>query len=330
VRYLRLAWSTVTSLSTLAWLLSFGIGGLVTTGLSQVISLEAPWNVIFLASAFMVAWALAVPFAKSALTWISAELTAGSPPVREEDGRDLGAELRTVRTIRNEIDEGRQIVESAIGQEQVYETVPDAHWFAHRNSLAEIPEAGDAFRLAGVAWRGFDKYNNAVKGRGFISNEDLEQIARDGRQASRSSACAHRQKSRTSSGAPGPRPELGDPRRDPEPEPDRREEHVEDEIAEDHEEPPERHPVKRDPPLLTYVPAAPGWRPERVAQRRLSRSAVRAGSARLLAHAFAAARLRRSTSRTMRIAVSSTESSVTSITGQRSLRWSFDASSSSP
>ena len=126
-----------------------------------------------------------------------------------------------------------------------------------------------------------------------------------------------------------PRPELGDPRRHPEPEPDRRQEHVEDEVAEQHEEPPQREPASRDPALLAHVARSSRRRPERVAQRRLARSAVRARIAWLVAHAFAAARRRRSTSRMIRIAVSSTDSSVTSITGQRSRLCSFVASSSS-
>lgn len=182
MRYLKLLWSAVTSLSTLAWLLSLGIGGLVTTGLSQVVTLETPWNGVFFVSAFLVAWALAVPFSKVAISWLSVALQParrGPTPA----ARNRGAELRTIRTIRSEIDAGARIVERAIGQEQVREVVSDVNWIAHRNSLAEISDAGDAFRLAGIAWEGFGTYNRAVKGRRFISNDTLQQIAKDGQQA---------------------------------------------------------------------------------------------------------------------------------------------------
>ena len=120
---------------------------------------------------------------------------------------------------------------------------------------------------------------------------------------------------------------LGDPRGRAQAEPDRRQEHVEDEVAEDEQEPPEREPREGDPALLAQVARAPGRAVPRAAERRLARCAVRT---RLVAHARAvAARLRFSTRRMIRIAVSSTESSETSITGQPSRRWSAPASSSS-
>jgi adenylate kinase family enzyme len=145
-----------------------------------------------------------------------------------------------------------------------------------------------------------------------------------------SSAFGRRRPSSVSSAKPaGARPQLRDPRRSPEPEPDRRQEDVEDEIAEHEQKPPEGEATRRHPALLPQVAAPAGGRAERVAQGGLSRSAVRAGRGRLVADARAAARLRRSTRRMIRIAVSSTESSVTSMTGQRSRRWSFEASSSS-
>ena len=127
----------------------------------------------------------------------------------------------------------------------------------------------------------------------------------------------------------GPRLELGHPGRAAEPEPDRREQDVEDEVAEEHEEPPQGKPAKRDPSLLPDVALPARRRPERVAQRRLARCAVRARGRALLGHVVATARRRRSTSRMMRIAVSSTESSDTSMTGHRRRLWSFEASSSS-
>ena len=90
--------------------------------------------------------------------------------------------------------------------------------------------------------------------------------------ASPSCAFVRRPRSMPSSATPrGARPELGEPGSRAQPEPDRCQEHVEDEVAEEHEEPPERQPAKRDPPLLAQVARAPWRRPERVRERRLAR-----------------------------------------------------------
>src|SRR5262249_26296503 len=105
---------------------------------------------------------------------------------------------------------------------------------------------------------------------------------------------------------------------------------VEDDVAEEEQRPPEREAMEGHPALLAQV-ADPARRwAERISQRLLSRNAVRVGSARLVAHALAAARLRPSTRRMIRIAVSPPESAVTSSTGHRSFLCSFAASSSSP
>ncbi len=75
------------------------------------------------------------------------------------------------------------MVEGAIGVNQVKAVVSDVRWIAHRDALAEIADAGDGYYLAGIAWEGFRKYNLVVKGRGVILDDELEQIARDGRRA---------------------------------------------------------------------------------------------------------------------------------------------------
>jgi hypothetical protein len=190
VRVLRFAWRAISSVSTLAWVLSLGIGGVVVTAASRLVSLESPWNLVFFTSVFLIAWALVVPASTLAVSRLQEALRTGWGPATQKRtpgaaaaDRDRGAELRTIRTIRGEIDAGIRIVERAVGVEQVYEVVNDANWFAHRNALAAIADAGDGYRLANIAWEGFRTYNDAVKGRRFISNEALEQIARDGRQA---------------------------------------------------------------------------------------------------------------------------------------------------
>ena len=127
------------------------------------------------------------------------------------------------------------------------------------------------------------------------------------------------------SGLPGAGTKLGRPRRRAEAEPERRQEHVEDDVRDEEQNPPEREPSWRRPSLLAEVAAPAGRRTERVAERRLARGPARSR----LRHAFAAARFRRSTRRMIRMAVSSTESSETLITGQRRRRWTLEASSSS-
>src|SRR5207247_7363076 len=102
---------------------------------------------------------------------------------------------------------------------------------------------------------------------------------------------------------PAPGAKLRHPGKRTQTDPDRRQEHVEDEDARGGGRPPHAPPPKRDRSL----------------SRRL----------RIDVHeAFASSR-RRSTMRMIRAAVSSTDSSVTSITGQPSRRWTAAAWSSS-
>src|SRR4051794_29458235 len=90
------------------------------------------------------------------------------------------------------------------------------------------------------------------------------------------------------------RPVLGEPRKRAEAEPDGCEQAVEDDQREHHLEPPEDPAPERDPHLVV-----------------------------------ASTRFRRATTRRIRWAISSIESSETSITGQPSLRWMPAAYSSS-
>src|SRR5579872_6617444 len=108
------------------------------------------------------------------------------------------------------------------------------------------------------------------------------------------------------------RPELGDPGCAPEPDPDRREADVEDEHPGHEREVPEGPPPDGDP-----------LRP------RGARCGIEARKLVDVRHDACRSCFRLSTSRITRCAVSSTESSVTSMTGQPSRRWIADASSSS-
>ena len=113
------------------------------------------------------------------------------------------------------------------------------------------------------------------------------------------------------------RAKLRHPRGRAEPEPDGGQHDVEEDHRHGERRPPDDPEADRHPPLLREVAADPaGEGPVlRVAGRH--------------ADAVSRRRWRSATSRMMRIAVSSTESSETSITGQRSLRWIRAAASSS-
>ena len=130
--------------------------------------------------------------------------------------------------------------------------------------------------------------------------------------------------------ASGARAQLRDPGGNPEPDPDRGQKHVEDHVSEDEQPPPQSQPRQRHPALRAQIPLASGRRAPRNGKRRLARRPVWARRALVAgAHRMPAWRCRRSTNRMIRIAVSSTESSVTSITGQPRRRCTAAASSSS-
>lgn len=142
-------------------------------------------------------------------------------------------------------------------------------------------------------------------------------------------ACARRPRSTASSAASGARPELRDPGRGPQPQPDRGEQHVEDDVRGEEQEPPEDEARQGQPALLAQVAPAAGWWPPQLRKRRLAGRPIGPRLGRTFAHALAAARRRRSTRRMIRMAVSSTDSSETSMTGHRSRRCNALASSSS-
>lgn len=88
------------------------------------------------------------------------------------------SQLQKLRLVRGEIEVGRRILERSVPLRETYELVHSDNWFAHRNEVAAVPEAGDAHLLAVEAWDGFTQYNEAVNKRSFISREDMNEIAR--------------------------------------------------------------------------------------------------------------------------------------------------------
>lgn len=154
------------------------ITGLAGWALSALTAMPTPYLLLLLTGLFVLSFASIGLLAPHLL----ARVPAPALP-RTEPAADRSPSLQKVRLIRNEIDEGTRVVGRAIGVSQVHDHVGDHNWIAHRNELAAIPDAGDAFRLAGIAWEGFARYNDAVKRREFISNEDLEEIVKDGRRA---------------------------------------------------------------------------------------------------------------------------------------------------
>ena len=114
-----------------------------------------------------------------------------------------------------------------------------------------------------------------------------------------------------------PRAELGHPGCRPQAKPDRREDDVKDHHRDPERRPPDHPEPDRDPALLGEVTA------DATRQRAVPRVAAGHGEA------TSCRRARSATSRIIRIAVSSTERSETSITGQRSRRWIRVAVSSS-
>ena len=64
-----------------------------------------------------------------------------------------------------------------------YTPASDVNWVAHRNELAAIPEASSAHGLAANAWYGLSRYNDAVRDRTYISDDDLRGIERYAKRA---------------------------------------------------------------------------------------------------------------------------------------------------
>jgi hypothetical protein len=106
---------------------------------------------------------------------------AGSGMPSSGDG--VEDELQQIRLVQGELRVGRATVEAAIGISQVHRTVTDTHWKAQQGRLAAIPEAGDGYSLAVESWVGFEKYNEAVRKRTFISDDDLQTIAKTAQRA---------------------------------------------------------------------------------------------------------------------------------------------------
>ena len=152
------------------------ITGLLGWLVYAAVEMPTPFLVLVLIGLFFLSFAVIGVVAPHVLSHVP-------PPARKQRDANGSTPLQKVRLIRNEIAEGVDIVTRAVGVSQVYELVVDHNWIGHRNELAAIPEAGDAYRLAGRAWAGFRRYNEAVKGRSPISNEELTEIAADGRRA---------------------------------------------------------------------------------------------------------------------------------------------------
>ncbi len=167
--------------------ISAGLGILIGVAGALIADVSWPWRLLILVGIFLLVsgvaaailrWLLPSEFLSPQGTATARTLSSTTP---QEDGRR--ADLQKIRLIRNEIDDGMRIVQRAIGVSQVHDLVSDHNWIAHRNELAAIAEAGDAHRLAGIAWDGFRRYNAAVKARAFISDADLEEIARTAQRA---------------------------------------------------------------------------------------------------------------------------------------------------
>jgi hypothetical protein len=176
--------------AVLAWQLggAFLITGLVGLAIWALDAIPTAFLILLLLGLFFLSFASVGLWAPHVLHKVPAAPNPRRPEAHEQESQSQENEwrrssLQKVRLIRNEIDEGTRIVERAIGVSQVHDLVDDTYWIGHRNELAAIPEAGDAHRLAGTAWQGFRRYNNAVKGRTHISDEDLEAIVADGRRA---------------------------------------------------------------------------------------------------------------------------------------------------
>jgi hypothetical protein len=114
------------------------------------------------------------------------ENSGGNTPIGHspDDGRDRENEVQKIRLIRGEIDDGREIVERAIGAANVYVLIEDSNWVGHRLTLAKIPEAGDAYNLSRKAWGGFYRYNRHVSARDFKPDEEHAAVVADAQRAS--------------------------------------------------------------------------------------------------------------------------------------------------
>jgi hypothetical protein len=174
------------SWAVIYWLALGGGGGAVIAAITtSAAGLHGGLRYLFLVGIFLSGGAAVVGLARVLLAFLPVQVEGklDRPPRSRQLGVGKSVRFQAVRLIRGEIDEGTRVVERAIGVSQVYEVVSDVNWIAHRNELAGISEAGDAYRLAGIACEGFRRYNNAVKGRLPIPNSDLTEITEDGRRA---------------------------------------------------------------------------------------------------------------------------------------------------
>jgi len=95
VAFIRRAWGLASAASVLAWLLSIGVGGVVSTLLASAVRLDQPWRSFFFVSALLVAASVTMPLAQAGFVWLAAILPGPPPPtmrdtlpaVREERAR---------------------------------------------------------------------------------------------------------------------------------------------------------------------------------------------------------------------------------------------------
>jgi hypothetical protein len=66
-KFLKRIWALINLASVLAWLLSLGVGGILSSLLANLVGLEEPWRWLIFVSVLLVGTALSFPLSRVAL-----------------------------------------------------------------------------------------------------------------------------------------------------------------------------------------------------------------------------------------------------------------------
>jgi len=89
---LKRIWALINLASVVAWILSLGVGGILSSLLANFIGLEQPWRWLFFVGVFLAGTAVTLPLARVGLAWLTAKLPQVETPITTtEAGETYGS-----------------------------------------------------------------------------------------------------------------------------------------------------------------------------------------------------------------------------------------------
>jgi MFS family permease len=121
-KFLKRIWALINLASVLAWLLSLGVGGILSSLLANLVGLEEPWRWLIFVSVLLVGTALSFPLSRVALAWLTAILPqveasittaeAAETEAARDRGRQQEAALRSaILELEAELGRAHRVVE---------------------------------------------------------------------------------------------------------------------------------------------------------------------------------------------------------------------------